>query len=80
MRKTTVVRTVMFVIVVVNMVLKYTGKEQMDIDETTVYRIVECLVSVATFVLCFWKNNSFTKNAQAADKYLEELRKFDEEE
>lgn len=79
MKKSTVARTIALGIVLLNMVLKAFGYEPINIDEGYVLELFEMLISVATIVLCWWKNNSFTANAKKADKYLEELRKFDEE-
>lgn len=79
MKKSTVARTIALAIVLLNMVLKAFGYEPINIDEGYVLELFEMLISVATIVLCWWKNNSFTESAQKADKYLEELRKFDEE-
>ena len=78
--KGTVVRTIMLLIVVINMVLKNTGKQPIEIAESDVYSTIEMVVSVVIILLSWWKNNSFTKNAQIADEYLQELKKFDEEE
>lgn len=62
------------------MILKSTGKQPIEIAESDVYSTIEMVVSVAIILLSWWKNNSFTKNAQIADEYLQELKKFDEEE
>ena len=78
--KGTVVRTIMLLIVVINMILKNTGKQPIEIAESDVYSTIEMVVSVAIILLSWWKNNSFTKNAQLADEYLQELKRFDEEE
>lgn len=78
MKKSTIVRTIMTLIVIVNMALKSFGKPLLDIDEASVYSAIEAIISIAIIVLGFWKNNSFTKNAQAADVYLQELKKLNE--
>lgn len=78
--KGTVVRTIMLSIVVINMILKSTGKQPIEIAESDVYSIIEMIVSIAIILLSWWKNNSFTKNAQLADEYLQGLKRFDEEE
>lgn len=80
MKKSTIVRSILLLIVLINMVLKATGKDVINIDESQIYDLVEMLISVGIIVLSWWKNNSFTENAIEADKYLEELRKLDEEE
>ena len=79
MKKSTVVRTIALAIVLLNMVLKAFGYEPINIDESYVLELFEMLISVATIILCWWKNNSFTENAKKADEFLEELRRFDEE-
>ena len=81
MKKETVIRSILFVIVIVNMILKYTGHDLIiDADESDVYNFVEMVISVAILILSWWKNNSFTQNAIKADEYLEKLKNFDEEE
>ena len=79
-KKSTIVRTILFVVVLINLILKSMGKEVIEVDEGTVYSFIETLVSIAILVLGFWKNNSYTENAKKADKYLEALRDFNEEE
>ena len=78
-KKSTVVRTILFVVVLINLILKAMGKEVIEVDEGTVYSFIETLVSVAILVLGFWKNNSYTEKAKKADEYLEVLRDFNEE-
>lgn len=77
--KGTVVRTIMLLVVVINMALKNVGKQPIEVAESDVYSLIEMIVSVVIILLSWWKNNSFTKNAQLADEYLQELKKFDEE-
>ena len=74
MKKTTVVRTIALAIVLLNMVLKAFGYEPINIDESYVLELFEMLISVVTIILCWWKNNSFTKAAIEADKVLDELK------
>lgn len=81
MKKETVIRSILFAIVIVNMILKYTGHDLIiDADESDVYSFVEMVISVMILILNWWKNNSFTQNAIKADEYLEKLKNFDEEE
>ncbi len=77
-KKGTVVRTIMFAAVILNMVLKAAGKNPLPVDETAVTQFIELGINIAVLVVTFWKNNSFTENAIRADKYLEDLKKFDE--
>lgn len=74
-KKGTVVRTIMAAAVIVNYVLKATGHNVITIDETEVGSIVETAITVITFIIVYWKNNSWTTAAQLADKKLQELKK-----
>jgi SPP1 family holin len=80
MKKSTIIRTVMLFLVLINLVLEKTGHNIIDVDESTVGVIVEYSISFAIIVLSWWKNNSFTNNAQKADEYLAELRRLEKEE
>lgn len=75
--KGTVVRTVMMIVVLVNLVLKASGHDIIRVDESSLAGFIECGVNAVTLVLCFWKNNSFSENAKTADFYLAKLRAFD---
>lgn len=79
MKKATIIRSICLLIVLINFVLRSTGHDVLNIDESQIAETVEMIISIAVIVLSWWKNNSFTENAQKADEYLEELRKFDEE-
>lgn len=78
--KGTVVRTVMTVVVIINLVLKACGINIINIDAEGVSAVVENLVSIGVIILGFWKNNSFTEKAKSADFYLAKLRNFDADE
>lgn len=80
MKKSTIIRSICLLIVLINFVLRSTGHDVLNIDESQIAETIEMIISIAVIVLSWWKNNSFTENAQKADEYLEELRKFDEEE
>ena len=75
--KGTIVRTIMIVLVIVNMILKKLGFDVLNIEEGTVSAFVETALEIAVIAVSFWKNNSFSENALKADKYLSELREND---
>ena len=75
--KGTIVRTIMIVLVIVNMILKRLGFDVLNIEEGTVSAFVETVLEIAVIAVSFWKNNSFSENALKADKYLSELREND---
>ena len=77
-KKSTIVRTIMLLIVLVNLVLKAFGVDLIPIDESLIAEIVEMLIEVAVIVVAFWKNNSFTEKAIKADEFLQKLRESEE--
>ena len=72
--KGTIVRTVMLIIVVLNMILKHFGIDVINISENEVLSVLEMLIEIATIIVTFWKNNSFTQNAIKADEFLKTLK------
>lgn len=72
--KGTIVRTIMIVLVIVNMILKQTGHSVVNIDEDSVASFVEIVVEAAVIIVAWWKNNSFSENAKKADAFLQQLR------
>lgn len=78
--KGTIVRTVMLVIVVINMILKHFGHDIINVSESEILSAVEMLIELAVIAVTFWKNNSFTDKAIKADEFLKNLRGIDNEE
>lgn len=72
--KGTIVRTVMLIIVVLNMILKHFGIDVINVSENEVLSVLEMLIEIATIIVTFWKNNSFTQNAIKADEFLKKLK------
>lgn len=75
--KGTIVRTIMLIIVIINLILKQTGHDIINVSESEVLSFVEIIIELAVIITTFWKNNSFTKNAQKADEFLKNLREMD---
>jgi SPP1 family holin len=73
-KKSTIVRTILLLIVLINLILKAFGVNLIPIDESMIYNVVELLIEVAIIVVAFWKNNSFSKKAIKADEFLQSLR------
>jgi len=63
----------MLVLVLVNLILKRTGKPILEIQEGTVASFVETVIELGTIIVAWWENNSFTQNARKADDYLKKL-------
>lgn len=72
--KGTIVRTIMLVVVVINLVLKHFGIDVINVEESQVLKFVEVLIEVGTIIVAFWKNNSFTDKAIKADNFLKQLK------
>lgn len=70
----TIIRTIMLIIVILNMVLQHFGIDIINVNESEIASLVEILIELAVIVVTFWKNNSFTKNAIEADKFLKNLK------
>ncbi|BBF45442.1 phage holin [Lachnospiraceae bacterium KM106-2] len=71
--KGTIVRTILLVIVLINIILKNTGNPIIQVDEGTVGSLVETIVEIICIAVAWWKNNSFTQNAIKADEFMRKL-------
>jgi len=69
----TIVRTVCFFLALINQILSATGHSVLPIENEQVEQLVTLGATVATSIIAWWKNNSFTKNAIKADEYLNKL-------
>lgn len=72
--KGTIVRTVMLIIVVLNMILKHFGLDVINVSESEILSVLEMLIEIAVIIVTFWKNNSFTDRAIKADEFLKTLK------
>lgn len=72
--KSTIVRLILVILVVVNFVLEKNGIDVIPAEESTILMFVETGIEIAILAVGFWKNNSFTKEAIKADEFLKELK------
>ena len=72
--KATIVRTVLVVLMLINMGLKAAGKTELVYSENEITELVTYIINIAIIVDAFWHNNSFTKHAIMADNLLKELK------
>ena len=70
----TVARTIVLFIALLNQIFAISGIAVLDINENDVYQLVSLLFTVASAVLSWWKNNSFTEEAIKSDKLMKELK------
>ena len=71
----TIARTVILALALVNQALAIAGKDKIPVLERDIYQICSLAVTVGSAIWSWWKNNSFTKAAKAADEYKDELKK-----
>ncbi len=72
--KGTIIRTIALALVLLNFILEKTGHPILNISESEIGSFVEMAVSAATIIVCWWKNNSYSKKAIKADNFLKHLR------
>ncbi len=72
--KGTVIRTVLLIAALVNQVLLAIGKSPLPIESEQAQQLISLLFTGAASLIAWWKNNSFTKNAIAADEVLATLQ------
>ena len=71
----TAARTVILIVALINQVLTVSGHSVIPIEDEVINDFISLAFTIAAAMAAWWKNNSFTKEAIKADKYLEELRK-----
>ena len=72
--KSTIVRTILVVLAIVNFALERFGIDLIPVDENQILMFVETAIEIAIIVVGFWKNNSYTPKAIKADEFLKELK------
>ena len=72
--KSTIIRTILVVIVIVNFILEKLGVDLIPADESIITMFVETFLEIAVIAVGFWKNNSYSQAAIRADEFLKELR------
>lgn len=66
----TIARTICLALALINQVLVMTGHSIIPIEDSTVEVLVTNIATIAAALAAWWKNNSFTPKAIAADKQL----------
>lgn len=70
----TIARTIILILALINQVLALAGKDKIPVVENDIYQICSLAVTIVTSVWNWWKNNSFTQHAIAADEYKKQLK------
>lgn len=69
----TIIRTVLLVVALVNQVLTITGHSVLPVSDEQLTELISTIFTVVTALIAWWKNNSFTSKAIAADEYKKSL-------
>ena len=72
--KSTIVRLVIQIIAVINTVLTMQGKPIINLSDAAITQGVNIIITILAWAGGYWKNNSFTKEALKADKYMKSLK------
>lgn len=73
----TITRTILLLIALANQVLAIFGREKLPFLEEDIYQLISISTTIWAAAIAWWKNNSFTKPAIEADKFLEKVRDKD---
>lgn len=71
----TIARTAVLLLALTNQVLCALGKSPLPIESETLNQLVTAGITTVAALISWWKNNSFTKEAIAADAEYERLKK-----
>lgn len=70
----TVARTIILALCLTNQMLAVFGKEKITFVENDIYQVCSLIATLASSLISWWKNNSFTKEAIEADNTLAKLK------
>ena len=66
----TIARTIVLALALLNQILAIVGHETIAFTDNDIYQLVSLCWTIGASLVAWWKNNSFTGNAQKADKML----------
>lgn len=69
----TMTRTAVLILALANQILSATGHSPIPVDDAQLEQLISTGMTVGAAIWAWWKNNSFTKEAIAADNYLDSL-------
>ncbi len=78
-KNATIIRTIVLAVTLLNSILTACGINPLPFSEEQVYEGLSAVATVIASIWAWWENNSFTKNAIAADKVYDELKARDKE-
>ena len=69
----TMTRTAVLILALTNQILSATGHSLIPVDDAQLEQLISTGMTVGAAIWAWWENNSFTKEAIAADNYLDSL-------
>ena len=70
----TIARTAVLLLALTNLILSACGKPVLPIESATVEQLVTAGITTVAALIAWWKNNSFTQAALAADEVYEQKK------
>ena len=70
----TIARTIILALALLNSILGQFGCDIIKIPDETVNSLVDAVFLIVAAISAWWKNNSFTYEAQIADEYMKDLK------
>ena len=72
--KSTVIRTIVLVLALINQVLTTTGHSPIPLSDDQVTQVISLAFTIGASLVAWWKNNSFTLPAKQADIWMKEMK------
>lgn len=69
----TMARTAVLILALANQILSATGHSPIPVDDAQLEQLISTGMTVGAAIWAWWENNSFTKEAIAADNYYDSL-------
>ena len=66
----TIIRTVVLVVALINQILTSTGHTVIPVSDDQIAEGITLCITIASSILAWWKNNSFTQAALRADEQM----------
>lgn len=70
----TIIRALCLILALTNLTLETMGKKIIPVTDDQISELVTLVITIATSLVGFWKNNSFTQEAIIADGIMHELK------
>jgi SPP1 family holin len=70
----TISRTIVLTVALINQLLTVFGVQTLPIQDAQIHEVVSTVFTIVAAIAAWWKNNSFTKEALEADRFMHELK------